>query len=516
MTAVLAIEKAGESGLARGWRAHLAGLAAAWAAILILFHRDAADMAAIWWNSSTFNHCLLVLPLIFWLVWQRRSELGRLAPAAWAPGLLLVGAGAASWLLGEAGSLALARHLGLVLMLQGAVVACLGKAVARGLAFPLFYALFLVPIGEEAEPLMQTLTADMAMRLLAWTGVPAHIEGVFIATPTGNFEVAEACSGVKFLVAMIAYGALAANACFRSWPRRILFMLACIVVPALANGVRAWGTIYIAYRSGSNAFAEGIDHVVYGWFFFGAVMALIMACAWRFFDRRVGDRWFDPEDLQRPGAAPGSRAKLLRIAAAAVALAAVPPLWSAAIASAGARAIPADFALTEVPGWTRIPATRGRPWQPHFAGADLLRIGRYRDAAGREVDLAIAIFARQGEGRELVAFGQGAAFRPWAWTADTDPPPDGKGELLYSFGTVREALTFYRVGDILTGSRPAVKLETMKVRLLGGPQRAVAILVSAEQPTDGASVRPALDAFARALGPIDRLADRAAGLPQRR
>jgi EpsI family protein len=238
-----------------------------------------------------------------------------------------------------------------------------------------------------------------------------------------------------------------------------------------------------------------------------------MACAWPFFDRKVADPWFDPADLQQPGARPGPSAKLILVAAAAVALAALPPLWSAAVAATGSRAAPGDFALPEVAGWSRVPATNGRPWQPHFAGADLLRVGRYRNQAGQEVDLAIAVFARQGEGRELVAFGQGAAFRPWAWSADTDPPPDGKGETLYSFGTVREALTFYRIGAIVTGSRAAAKLETMKTRLLGGPQRAVAVLVSAEQPSDGASVRPALDAFLRSLGPVDRLADRAAGLP---
>jgi exosortase A len=515
MTAVLPIEKASVTPEREAWRTHLAALGAAWAAILLIFPRDAGDIASIWWNSSTFNHCLLVVPLIGWLVWQRRPELRQLVPAAWAPGLLLAAAGAGAWLLGEAGGLALARHTGLILMLQGAAIACLGKAVARGLAFPLFYALFLIPVGEEAEPFMQTLTAHMAMGLLALVHVPAHIEGVFIATPTGDFEVAEACSGVKFLVAMLAYGALAANVCFRSWPRRILFMLACVVVPALANGIRAWGTIYIAYRSGSTDFAEGLDHVIYGWFFFGAVMALIMACAWRFFDRKVTDPWFDPKDLQAPGTLPGSRTHLIGIAAAAVALAALPPLWSAAIASAGAREAPADVVLPEVPGWTRVFADHGRPWQPHFAGADLLRIGRYRNAAGQEVDLAIALFARQEEGRELVAFGQGAASDPWAWTAAADAPPGGKGELLYAFGSVREALSFYRVGDIVTGSGTKVKLETMKVRLLGGPQRAVAVLVSAEQPADGSSVRPALDAFVRALGPIDRLADRAAGLPER-
>ena len=152
-------------------------------------------MARIWWTSATFNHCLLIVPILAWLVRQRLPELKALAPGAWAPGLALVGAGAAAWLLGEAGSVSLLRHLGLVLMLQGAVIACLGKAVARGLAFPLFYALFLVPFGEELVPPMQKLTAQMSMALLALAGVPAHLEGIFISTPTGLFRVAEACSG---------------------------------------------------------------------------------------------------------------------------------------------------------------------------------------------------------------------------------------------------------------------------------------------------------------------------------
>ena len=105
-------------------------------------------------------------------------------------------------------------------MLQGAVVACLGRDVARGLLFPLAYALFLIPLGAELVPAMQTLTAQMVTGLLALTGVPAHLEGVFITTPVGYFEVAEACAGVRFLVAMAAFGALVANVCFKAWPRR--------------------------------------------------------------------------------------------------------------------------------------------------------------------------------------------------------------------------------------------------------------------------------------------------------
>jgi exosortase A len=515
MTAVLPITKAPPLAV-EGWRAHLAALGAACAAILAIFASDAGDIMRIWLQSSTFNHCLLILPLIGWLIWQRLPELRQLAPRAWAPGLAVVGAGGFAWLVGEAGGIALARHLGLVAMLQGAVISCLGKAVARGLAFPIFYAFFLVPAGEEIVPLMQTVTAEMSMFLLGLVGVPAHIEGIFITTPTGYFEVAEACSGVMFLVAMAAYGALVANVCFRSCARRAVFMAAALAIPIVANGVRAWGTIYVAHLTSSD-FAVGFDHVFYGWIFFAIVIALLMAAGWRFFDRGIGDPWFDPRDLQPEGRAPGSTRHSIRIAAAAVALAALAPLWSAAIASTATEA-PADITLSRVPGWERVPGDRGRPWQPHFLGADVIRMGRYRSAGGQEVDLAVALFGRQSEGRELVGYGQGAAGPGgrWAWTADTPPPPNGRAERIVSFGTVREVASFYRVGSIVTGSPAAVKLETVKARLLGGPQRAVAVLVSAEAPAEGVSPRPAIDAFLQALGPIDALADEAAGLPQTR
>jgi exosortase A len=508
MTALLPVVRADP--LASAWRNHVAALAAAGAAILLLFAGDAVDMVRIWWDSATFNHCFLVVPIIFWLVRQRLPELRALAPRAWAPGLAVVGAGGAAWLLGEAGNVALLRHLGLVVMLQGSAIACLGKAVSRGVAFPIFYAFFLVPFGEELVPPLQTLTAKMSMGLLALTGIPAHIEGIFISTPSGLFRVAEACSGVRLLVAMAALGALAANLCFRSWRRQLAFVAFALAVSVLANGVRAFGTIYIAYKT-DNEVAVGIDHLVYGWVFFAIVMALIAAAAWRFFDRAPNARWFDPAEIQAPGSEPGRTASAAQVAAIAVAVAAVAPLWTGAVAAAGTRAVP-DSQLPEVPGWTRLPA--GPEWQPNYSGADRIRLARYRNAKGQQIDLAVVVFARQSEGRELVGYGQGAADEDgaWSWTGDSVGPPEGKAELIGSHGKVREVVSFYRVGEIVTGSRARVKLETVKARLLGGPQRAVAVLVAAEAPADGLSARPAIDSFLRDLGPVAPLADRAAGL----
>ena len=274
--------------------------------------------------------------------------------------------------------------------------------------------------------------------------------------------------------------------------------------------MRAFGTIYIAWWT-NNEVAVGIDHLIYGWIFFAIVIALIMAAGWRFFDRAPNARGFDPADLQAPGAEPGRTGSAAQMAAIAVALAAVAPLWSGAVAAAGTRPVP-DSPLPDVPGWTRLPA--GPEWLPHYSGADRVRLARYRNSAGQQVDLAFVVFARQSEGRELVGYGQGAADEDgaWSWTGDSPPPPDGKAERIGSHGKVREVASFYRVGDIVTGSATRVKLETVRVRLLGGPQRAVAVLVAAEAPADGLSPRPAIDAFLKDLGPVAPLADRAAGL----
>jgi exosortase A len=279
------------------WWTPLLQLALAVVGVALLTSGDWAEMARQWWNSSTCNHILLIPPILAWLVRLRWPELARLRPRAWWPGLAWLGAGLLAWGLGTAASINLLAQLGAVMLIQAAVAVLLGPRVAAGLLFPLAYMVFLVPFGEEIVPPLQDVTARMAVALTQASGVPASITGVFIDTPVGLFEVAEACSGVKFLIAMIALGTLVAHLCFRSWKRRAVFMAACAVVPVLANGVRAWGTIYIAQSRGVE-FAAGFDHIVYGWFFFALVMTVLLGASWRFFDRAANDSLVDAEALE--------------------------------------------------------------------------------------------------------------------------------------------------------------------------------------------------------------------------
>lgn len=96
--------------------------------------------------------------------------------------------------------------------------------------------------------------------------------------------MAEACSGVKFLIAMVTLGVLVCFTRFASWQRRALFMALCVIVPILANGVRAWATIYVAQFIGAER-ATGFDHIIYGWVFFAIITAGLLGAAWRYFER---------------------------------------------------------------------------------------------------------------------------------------------------------------------------------------------------------------------------------------
>lgn len=485
------------------WRQHLTALALLAGAMLAIFHRDAADMAGIWWHSSTFTHCLLMIPMIGWLVSLRAPLIRSLAPVYWWPALIWIGGAGLVWLVGEAAGVALFRQLGLVLMLQGAVAATLGEKLVRALLFPLAYALLLVPFGEELVPLLQTLTAHISVILLHLSGLQAEMEGVFITTRAGFFEVAEACSGVNFLIAMLAYAVFAAHLCFKSWTRRIVFVAAALATTIFANALRAYGTMVAAEIWGIEA-AGGIDHIFYGWIFFGLVVLIVMLVARRWFDRPANDAAVDVTGLDGAVRFTGSAKAVL---SAALALPLFFMAWAALVGGRTAP-LPATMAVETPSGWSEARAG-GAPWQPRFDGADQRLIRHFIDANGRRVTVAIGGYERQAEGREVVSFGQGAVDPDsrWAWSAALPAIEGARTERLLHPGPVlRDAATWYVVDGGVTGDPRRAKFAGLKARLLGGDPRALSLIVSSEAGQGG---RDAIADFVAASGGAQAMADRA-------
>jgi exosortase A len=263
------------------WRRATPALLLAMAAVLLLYRDSFGAMVAIWSRSGTFAHAFLVPPISLWLIWRRRDALALLTPRAQLWMLLPLAVVAAVWLVGDLAGVNALTQLAATAMLVLTVPALLGLPVARSLTFPLAFLFFMVPLGEFLMPQLMSWTADITVSALRAFGVPVYREGLSFVIPSGSWSVIEACSGIRYLIASFMVGTLFAYLNFRSTRRRVLFGLVALAVPVVANWVRAVLIVMLGHLS-NNRLAAGVDHLIYGWVFFGIVVMLM------FF---IGARW---------------------------------------------------------------------------------------------------------------------------------------------------------------------------------------------------------------------------------
>lgn len=319
-----------------------AGLSLGLAAWGLLFLPECVAAVGVWRASDTYGHCFLILPMAAYLAWDRRAALAGLAPQPLpllAPLALPV---AAVWFLAERLGVMEGRQLAAIAALELLVLTVLGWRLFRALLAPLLFLVFLVPFGAFVTPLLQQFTAGFIVRGLNVLGVANYATDFTVEISAGVFYVAEACAGLRFLIAAVAFGVFYALLNYRSPGRRLLFVAASVVVPVLANGVRALGIVVLGAILGS-ASAAAADHIIYGWMFFSLVMLLLVAGGMPF---REGP---PPVPSHLPGAMPAA-ARPGWAAAAVVLLLAAGPTAAMVLARQVTPAL-----LTEAPAFAPPP-----------------------------------------------------------------------------------------------------------------------------------------------------------------
>jgi len=344
------------------WKTALAVLLPGLAWLLFWYRDTGLAMATIWARSETFTHGFLVPLVTLWLIWRQRGLLARLQPRPWWPVLPVVLALGLGWLLGELAAINALTQFAMTAMIIALSVFVVGREVAGRILFPLAFLLLAVPFGDFMMPILMDWTAKFTVLGLRLTGIPVYQEGLQFVIPSGNWSVVEACSGVRYLIASFTVGTLFAYLNYRSLKRRLIFMLVAILVPIFANWMRAYLIVMLGHLSG-NKLAAGVDHLIYGWVFFGIVIMVMFM---------IGARWAeDPEDMSGadlPAVAPGTAPSRFGLAGAALALAVVLPHGLLALIERLESAAPPQLQLAELaPGstWQR----QGQPltdWQPAF------------------------------------------------------------------------------------------------------------------------------------------------------
>ncbi len=244
-------------------------------ALGLLFHAEVTAAVGTWDTSTAYNHCFLVIPIVVYLLWDRREVLrGAVAepmPIAALAALPLV----LAWLVAERLGIMEGRQLVAMSFVELLFFTLLGPRLWWKLAGPLLYLYFLVPFGAFLTPKLQDITTVFVEHGLRLVHIPAYITGYTIEIPEGTFLIAEACAGLRFLIAAVAFGCLYALVMYRSPIRRTVFILVSIIVPIIANGFRALGIVSLGHILGSAEAAE-TDHVLYGWIFFSVVILILI------------------------------------------------------------------------------------------------------------------------------------------------------------------------------------------------------------------------------------------------
>jgi len=391
--------EATRSRLRRSWFVALGLFLPLLALLLFLFQDTYLSIVNIWSRSETFAHGFIIAPITLFLIWRIRHDLARIEPEPSLLGaLLLVGLGF-GWLLGDIADVNVVQHFMVVIAIQALVIGVFGLRVAWAMAFPLAYLLFAVPVGEALVPPLMDLTAVFTVKLVQLSGIPIYSDGLFFSLPSGNWSVVEGCSGVRYLIASLALGTLYAYLMYVSLWRRLVFIVFAGIVPIVANVLRAYMIVMIGHLSDMQH-AVGVDHLLYGWVFFGIVIFIMFWIGAFFSDHgRASDRSGPPPAVLNGG---GFRVRGLLVALACLPAFAVWPALAKQLEGPPADQIgEVTLAVPEVPGWTPLtePLT---DWVPRYIDKDQELHLAYQRDDGAQVGLYLAFYVPHQDRGKLI------------------------------------------------------------------------------------------------------------------
>ena len=255
----------------------LTGLVVLLTLVVVLYWSSFSSMIAMW-SLSSYRHGYLIPFISLGLIWMVRRPL---LSTPWVGSWWGVGGVAVCllvWVVARLTSAQAAEHMSVVALFSTAAWAVIGSAGYRFLLFPLAFLGFALPVGNGLIPMLMNATADVAVWVVQALGEPVWRLGTLIelAGAGARFEVAEVCSGFRYLYAGLAMGALVAHLLIRGLLCQVLYVAFVGVVFVVVNGIRAAVVMLVASASDMQVLV-GHDHVVFGWVLF---LITIVALYW--------------------------------------------------------------------------------------------------------------------------------------------------------------------------------------------------------------------------------------------
>jgi EpsI family protein len=470
-----------------------------------------------WSTNDVYSYGFLIPWISLYIVWRRR---GRLAKAHSTPapvvGAIVLAAGLGMLIAGRLVAIVGIQEFSIVVSIVGLVLLTMGQAALRVLWFPTAYLFFMMPIWdvvtERLQYPFQLVAAGLGGWVLGRLGIPVHREPTLLVLPNITLEVARACSGVNYLIAVAAVGVPLAYVSFRDQGRRVALIVFAILIAVLANPLRVALIGLLSYY-GMSVNVHGPWHVLQG------LSVAMSGYAALFF----GVWLLSKLSSKSEGAAEQSRFAAESPPLSMRRTQPVRPAWPLAVAASLALIgtgvwRPAGLSEPTPPplGAERIPleigAWKGRenrsPLVPGSAGParpeDLWRV--YQAPSGEVVQLYVGRYGRP-DPRGTVSF-WGDAVDPGAARKSIELPSRSPIEInhavLRSGSRETQVLYWYDLGGHTGVSRIEAKL-VYAWRTLSGSGRGPVVVVLVSNPSDAfdrSRVLTEMSAFVRELLPF--------------
>jgi len=401
----------------------------------------------------------------FRLVWLQKDQLQNISPKPFYWAILPMFLSAMLWLLGDFSGINLFKHAAFTGLLMSLVSLFLGIRFTRIFWFPILFLAFMVPVGAELVPVLQRITADASVWMLRASGVPTFIEGMMVQMPHSLFEIAEACAGIRFLIANVMIAVLFAHLAYTHLWKKILFIFIGIAIPIGANCIRAYGIMMIAHKTNT---LPGF-----------APLPII-------------------PDAHKPA---DRKAYILPVAMACLIIVTAPLMAKATLPTSGSSAannLPSEIAE----GWSisQIDPETYDHWHPEFVGADkTYRLDLVKN--DEKVHVFVAYYTHQRDGHEVTLYSNRFDDKEiWRRGAlggvalENAPkaglPQHARHDLITrAYGNInglsakfqrRMIASWYWVNGEFTSDKKTAKLEQVKSRLTGENKAAAVLALSAE------------------------------------
>lgn len=249
--------------------------------VLLIYVPVLGDLIERWWNDSNYSHGFLVPLISGFLIWRQRQELATCRQSSHWLGWVIILFGMLVFVVGNAGAEYFTVRVSLVITLFGLVLYLFGMEITRRVWFAIFLLLFMIPIPAivyfSATFPLQLLASKVAVSAMDILGIPVARQGNIIHLPETSLEVAEACSGLRSMISLLAMGAIYAYLSQRRFWAQVVLFVSTVPMAVAGNISRVFITAMITYAWDIDTTAEPL-HSIMGAMVFVVAFVLLLIC----------------------------------------------------------------------------------------------------------------------------------------------------------------------------------------------------------------------------------------------